>query len=404
MADRSGIVPGNFLPSFKMTNKYRNGNNREREVVECFALNMQHSKSCSANSREFLSTTRKGSPFIFFMQEPYLYKGKIAGFNRVGECVCGDNPRAAIIASSNLNIWKVFEYTSRDMAAGLLKTQSQEFPEIYVASVYLDINDEHVIPENLDRFGYLGKITTVFQAEVHAITKACECIHTTDEHRIIIYSDSQAGILALNSPTVHSKTVFECMTLLNKLAEERDVTIRWVKAHVGHYGNEIADELAKQGTHEVQEGPEPFLPVSDSYHKDLIRRALESEWTKRWQSRKDCRQTKHWFPVVNSRKSVDIFQQSRVHLGWLIQFLTGHNFLRRHEALQNPTVNPTCRLCGEEEETSWHLATNCPACWRERSEIFNWIELRDNIPEWSTLQVNRFLRVPIIADLLDPED
>ena len=39
----------------------------------------------------------------------------------------------------------------------------------------------------------------------------------------------------------------ECINRLNRLAKSRKVTSKWVKAHVGHSGNEIANELAQMG-------------------------------------------------------------------------------------------------------------------------------------------------------------
>ena len=36
----------------------------------------------------------------------------------------------------------------------------------------------------------------------------------------------------------------------------------------------------------------------------------------------------------------------------------------------DPTINPLCRLCGEENETYWHLATECPRLKSYREETF----------------------------------
>jgi len=49
--------------------------------------------------------------------------------------------------------------------------------------------------------------------------------------------------------------------------------------------------------------------------------------------------------------------QSRIVIG----LLTGHNTLRRHLYIRGLSNNPTCRTCGTEEETSFHVLSECEA-------------------------------------------
>ena len=66
--------------------------------------------------------------------------------------------------------------------------------------------------------------------------------------------------------------VKQYVDILNFLGHLTDVTLQWVKAHVGITGNENADSLAKKVATTPCTGPEPFLPVpyrevvKDSYH------------------------------------------------------------------------------------------------------------------------------------------
>jgi hypothetical protein len=71
--------------------------------------------------------------------------------------------------------------------------------------------------------------------------------------------------------------------------------------------------------------------------------------------------TKLWFAEPDRTLSRDILQRSKAKLGQLVQFFTGHNNLMKHQFNINNDVDSTCRLCLEDEETSWHVIAECPA-------------------------------------------
>ena len=68
--------------------------------------------------------------------------------------------------------------------------------------------------------------------------------------------------MALKSTTIRSSVVLNCVKSLDTLGELTQVSLRYVKAHVGHPGNELADDMAKEGAANVDNvhGPDP--PVS----------------------------------------------------------------------------------------------------------------------------------------------
>ena len=82
----------------------------------------------------------------------------------------------------------------------------------------------------------------------------------------------------------------------------------------------------------------------------------------------------------------------------MIQMISGHNRLNRHNSLIDPRVSPTCRLCKEEEETSWHLIGDCPMLLSKRWQIFNSPFLEDP-PDWRPWKVLRFLYSAKIVEL-----
>jgi ribonuclease HI len=121
----------------------------------------------------------------------------------------------------------------------------------------------------------LGKHTTVFQAEVYAILACVHEVRTQDrpEKYVIICSDSQADLRALQAARTTSPLVRQCQQVLNDISTRHAVGLFWVPGHAGVRGNGIADELARGGSAQRFVGPEPVLGVS----RQNIRRK-----TKRW--------------------------------------------------------------------------------------------------------------------------
>ena len=114
-----------------------------------------------------------------------------------------------------------------------------------------------------EAFFHLGIYSTVFQAEILAISKMAKNLLLEKMHNqsIAALIDSQAVIKALIKCTVTSITVLSCITNLNQLGKQNQVSIAWIPGHAGVHGNEVADYLAKSGSKSKIHGPEPFLTV-----------------------------------------------------------------------------------------------------------------------------------------------
>ena len=138
------------------------------------------------------------------------------------------------------------------------------------------------------------------------------------------------------------------------------VKIKWIKAHVGHDGNELADELAKEGAEGVGNGPTIMVGSSNKVVSSLVNAKMIEKWNDRWENGKDARQTRIFFPTVNLSKSNKIRKMNRKDISNMVRAITGHDFRRRHQALMEGGGVSTCRLCGEEDETSNHLVDRCP--------------------------------------------
>ena len=58
-------------------------------------------------------------------------------------------------------------------------------------------------------------------------------------------------------------------------------------------------------------------------------------------------------------------------LSRIVQFLTGHNKLKRHKNIQDGVTDPhSCRLCLDEEESLFYVIGECPVMQYFRSRAF----------------------------------
>jgi ribonuclease HI len=107
------------------------------------------------------------------------------------------------------------------------------------------------------RKSYMGKdgTSTVYAAELQGIKLALLIAWDDQEEgrkrdKIVIYTDNQAAIRATGNPTGKSGAyiVADIVRLIGKLQGERraQVEIKWVPAHTGITGNELADVAAKE--------------------------------------------------------------------------------------------------------------------------------------------------------------
>jgi len=70
----------------------------------------------------------------------------------------------------------------------------------------------------------------------------------------------------------------------------------------------------------------------------------------------------HTLMQTPAKKSSLLLKLNRNDLSRLVQFLTGHNKLKRHKNIQAGIIDPhSCRLCLEDDESSFHVIAECPA-------------------------------------------
>jgi ribonuclease HI len=81
--------------------------------------------------------------------------------------------------------------------------------------------------------------------------EAIEDININDKRKRIatIYTDSQVTIQSITNHRNHKSLIEKIRKKAQELGKrEWTAPITWIKAHAGHYGNEMADNLAKEAT------------------------------------------------------------------------------------------------------------------------------------------------------------
>ncbi|KAJ8958867.1 hypothetical protein NQ318_019634 [Aromia moschata] len=210
---------------------------------------------------------------------------------------------------------------------------------------------------------YLGNYATVFQAEITAIS-ACAQEMTRRSYtnkRIQIISDSQAALKDLGAVEIHSQVVKDWMDSLTKLAEHNSITLKWMRGHQGHVGNEIADFLAKKGggssTDRAGAHLRPGLPDSQEGHEGPIKRKTYIA----------LGESPRVGPSWN--KSKDFIKLGRNQLRWIVGL-----------------------RCGEEEETALHILCECPALVAARYSNFGAITIEPKEVTDAPLETVLFLK------------
>lgn len=234
---------------------------------------------------------------------------------------------------------------------------------------------------------FLGNKASVFQSELYAIEQACRLLSNNRifRQKVNIHIDSRSSIESLDAKFINSDQVMRTVLALNMASDLNKIHLRWVKAHVGHVGNERADELAKVGAADtdavVADPPKtPYYVI-----KNEIKEKVVSYWDKEWQivkKKNNCRQTKHFFPELDRKLSVEYMKNRRTLFSAVIQFVTGHNFMLRHQALVKQgksyyrKKNAKCTYCEKGEESTYHMLSECEKHAMTRFMIWGQPELK----------------------------
>ena len=158
----------------------------------------------------------------------------------------------------------------------------------------------------------------------------CSYFCATEE---VIYSDSRAALLALDSSSITSRLAKDTIESSNSTANSTNkITLRWVKGYADHAGNEAADSLAKKGAQEHELMVTDIPLPSAKLLKNRLKECVEMVWQWDWTTNQPCRQTKYFFSEISKQQSMLLATTgkttgNRKLFSAYVQLVRGHNYL-----------------------------------------------------------------------------
>ena len=141
--------------------------------------------------------------------------------------------------------------------------------------------------------------------------------------------------------------------------------------------------------------------------KDVINQTimtfLNEIWSTKWENLRGHAQTKYWCMGPDPILSAKLLNMPREHLGWCIQFFTGHGWWKKHLKLAKLCNDHTCRLCKRYNsvESPIHLFSECTELTAIRQELFNTPYPTNQSISNQLCQVAEFALVGRVCDLIN---
>lgn len=91
------------------------------------------------------------------------------------------------------------------------------------------------------------------------------------------------------------------------------VNLKWIKAHVGHWGNELADQKAKEATGKPSVEKTTKRPFQEV--RRLLKEEALSSWQNRWNTQETGRTTYEFFPRVSEKRTNGQHYLNQIYTG-----------------------------------------------------------------------------------------
>ncbi|XP_072941920.1 uncharacterized protein [Epargyreus clarus] len=229
----------------------------------------------------------------------------------------------------------------------------------------------------------LHNCCTVFQAELYAISRACQwavghdggtSLHNTHSH-VHIHTDSLAALNAIQNRSNTHPLVTQIHQHIHTHRNTHTIEIEWVKAHVGIAGNEAADAAAKSAAASHRAPDYTRIPMS--YVKQNAKANTLATWQAQYDSSPQGQHTRRLLPSLKDIKELNKHVETSFQL---TQILTGHGFHKAYLHRFGILSEDLCPCDGTSSQTTEHLLTTCAAFAAQRQQHEALCELQGVAP------------------------
>ena len=212
--------------------------------------------------------------------------------------------------------------------------------------------------------------TSVYYAELVAIEAALIDAQHSGTGFVRIYTDSLSALTTLSKPNTNIWIERIRMRLL-RMSSSMDIKICWVRGHSGIYGNEVADQLAKQAA--LLRPVLPAMPLPFSEVKSRIKKQANQDWNEIWRLRRTS-WAYNWLP--NCSRSFSCPPMSNKLTNVFCSFVCGTSPLRGKLFQWKIVSSPDCHYHPGFRETPKHFLLDCDHHNDTRNKISTHIRVK----------------------------
>ncbi|KAJ5636973.1 hypothetical protein N7490_006852 [Penicillium lividum] len=234
---------------------------------------------------------------------------------------------------------------------------------------------------------------TVYTAELAGIEMALDKFRSIDPGNIselVIFADSQAAIQAVQNPKRPSgqhilRAIYAHVRAIRTPTSPSMVTLRWIPAHVGVHGNELADIEAKEAAAEGVTGagsetdhpyPEPLRLAACA--KRQVRARIRAKWAMQWAREKTGKPNQR---LVNAphKKTLKLFDGLPKHYTSILVQMRSMRIGLKHFLFKIGEADSDLCNCLEGSQTPQHVLLQCPNHTDERKVMIDKIRTRTDL-------------------------
>ncbi|KAJ5667636.1 hypothetical protein N7507_003500 [Penicillium longicatenatum] len=239
---------------------------------------------------------------------------------------------------------------------------------------------------------------TVYAAELAGIKIALDKFKSQRESsELVIFADSRAAIQAVQNPKRPSsqhilRAIYAHVHELRSLrtpttpspSDDFSISIRWIPAHVGVPGNELADVAAKNAAlGGAEAGSDNQFSRLAATAKQQVRSRIRAKWATMWAREKTGKPNQKLVPTPH-KKTLELFTGLPKHYTSILVQMRSMRVALKHFLFKiGEAASDECG-CQEGSQTPKHVLLRCPRYVDERKEMMDKIRARTDLRGNST--------------------